>query len=387
MLSRLAFFTIFFGILGLSPFALHAAPYALELEPVKIQAELDGTVKVSYFEPCGAEFAGFLLRAAEGGELKVAVVLRRFHARCMGLLGMQETVLPMIKAQNYAAITSIDPNQEPLIIKAAPIQNLHFTQNLSQAIYTSLCGYAIGLYVLPEATGMRFGILEASSSRPEPCNRATKVFALAGLDSSNLGSFNLLQSSEEDRLPQFTLHRVPVQLLSMDAVEPLSSRYQVYYLRRCNEAPIGLVQQNQKNTLRVSMLVARYEQRPCSETGPKKIWTAFEAGLTVPQKQIARGISPDPQEDLTMVRPTSFRWNEPSLANGRANLEVFAFSSCDRDLGLVSRSNDAGLAVGILQIQSAEPCNSPMKKVSFAYDLELRPEASREVKPLQLAGT
>jgi hypothetical protein len=180
---------------------------------------------------------------------------------------------------------------------------------------------------------------------------------------------------------------VPVQLLSIAAVEPLSSRYQVYYLRRCNEAPIGLVQQNQKNTLRVSMLVARYAERPCSETGPKKIWTAFEPGLTVHQKQIARGISPDPREDLTMVRPTSFRWNEPSLASGRANLEVFAFSSCDRDLGLVSRSNDAGLAVGILQIQSAKPCNSPMKKVSFAYDLELRPEASREVKPLQLAGT
>jgi len=391
MLSRLAFFSIFFGMLELSPKTLFAAPYALELEPVKIQAEFDGTVKVSYFEPCGAEFAGFLFRAAEGGELKVAVVLRRYHARCMGLLGMQETILPLIKAQNYAAITSIDPNQEPLIIKAAPIQNLHFTQNLSQAtgqaIYTSLCGYAIGLYVQPEATGMRFGILEASTTRPEPCNRATKIFTLAGLDSSNLSSFNLLQSSEEDRLPQFTLHRVPVQLLSSDAVEPQTSRYQVYYLRRCNEAPIGLVQQNQKNTLRVSMLVARYQQRPCSEEGPKKIWTAFEPGLTVPHKQIAQGIYPDPQEDLALVRPTSFRWNEPSLANGRAKLEVFAFSSCDRDLGLVSRSNDAGLAVGILQMQSAEPCNSPLKKVSFAYDLELRPEASREVKPLQLVGT
>jgi hypothetical protein len=330
----------------------------------------------------------------EGNELKVAVVLRRYHARCMGLLGMQETVLPLINAANYAAVTSMDPNQEPLIVKAAPIQNLHFTRNAKQnlmatghAVYTSQCGNARALLVLPEATGMRFGILEGSTTRPGACNRTTEVYSLAGLDTTQLGSFHLMQAPAEEKSPDYTLRRVPVQLLATDAAEPLTRRYQVYYLRRCNEAPIGLVQQNEKNRLQVSMLVAHYPNMPCSDSVPKKIWTAFDPGLTIPARQLAQGLRQSPTEDLTLVRPTSFRWNETKTASGRANLEIFTHSTCNRDLGLVSRPNEAGLAVGILQLQSAEPCNSPLKKVSYAYDLELRPRASRDVKPLQLVGT
>jgi hypothetical protein len=374
--------------------SLDAAPYALELQPVRIKADLDGVVKAAYLEPCGADFAGFAYRVDEGNELKVAVVLRRYHARCMGLLGMQETVLPLINAANYAAVTSMDPNQEPLIVKAAPIQNLHFTRNAKQnlmatghAVYTSQCGNARALLVLPEATGMRFGILEGSTTRPGACNRTTEVYSLAGLDTTQLGSFHLMQAPAEEKSPDYTLRRVPVQLLATDAAEPLTRRYQVYYLRRCNEAPIGLVQQNEKNRLQVSMLVAHYPNMPCSDSVPKKIWTAFDPGLTIPARQLAQGLRQSPTEDLTLVRPTSFRWNETKTASGRANLEIFTHSTCNRDLGLVSRPNEAGLAVGILQLQSAEPCNSPLKKVSYAYDLELRPRASRDVKPLQLVGT
>ncbi len=391
MLLRLAKFIIVFAALLNSLTELQASTYSYELEPVKVQADFDGTVKVSYFEPCGTEFAGFLYRAVIGTELKVAVVLRRYHARCTGLMGMQEMTLPLVKADNYAAITSLDPNLEPLQVKSAPIQNLHFTQNLNQsvshAVYTSQCGDAIGLLVLPEATGMRFGVMEGTTSKPASCNRATKVFSIAGLESSSMNSFRLLQSAQEDRLPGYSLRRVPVQLLTIDSGEPQTTRYQVYYLRRCNEAPIGLVQQNQQGKLQVSMLVAHYETMSCSEDGPKKIWTAFEPGLTIPQKQIAQGLREPPTEELALVRPTSFRWNEVDADKSRGNLEIFTMSSCNRDLGLVSRSNDAGWAVGILQLQSAEPCNSPMKKVSYAYDLELRPQASRDVKPLQLVGT
>jgi hypothetical protein len=394
MVRALAYFVIFFSMLQTRFASLDAAPYALELEPVRIQADLDGTVKVAYLEPCGAEFAGFAYRVESGNELKVAVVLRRYHARCMGLLGMQETTLPLINASNYAGITPMNPSEEPLILAASPIQNLHFTRNSKQdlmatghAVYTSQCGEARALFVMPEATGMRFGILESSTTRPSACNRSTQVYSLAGLDTAQLGSFQLMQAPRAEKNPNYTLRRVPVQLLSADAVEPLTKRYQVYYLRRCNEAPIGLVQQNEKNKLQVSMLVAHYADMPCSDDVPKKIWTAFEPGLTVASPKLAQGLRQSPQEDLTLVRPTSFRWNETKTVSGRANLEIFTLSTCNRDLGLVSRPNEAGLAVGILQLQSAEPCNSPLKKVSYAYDLELRPEASRDVKPLQLLGT
>ncbi len=394
MVRALAYFVIFFSMLQTRFATLDAAPYALELQPLRIQANFDGVVKVAYLEPCGTEFAGFAYRVESGNELKVAVVIRRYHARCMGILGMQETELPLVNAANYAAVTSMDPNLEPLIVKAAPIQNLHFTRNFKQdpmatghAVYTSQCGDARALLVMPEATGMRFGVLESSSSRPGACNRTTEVYTLAGLDTNDLGSFHLMQAPSEEKSPDYILRRVPVQLLSNATVEPMTKRYQVYYLRRCNEAPIGLVQQNEKNKLQVSMLVAHYPNMPCSDDVPKKIWTAFEPGLTVPNTKLAQGLRQSPEEDLTLVRPTSFRWNETKTAAGRANLEIFTHSTCNRDLGMVSRPNEAGLAIGILQLQSAEPCNSPMKKVSYAYDLELRPQASRDVKPLQLVGT
>jgi hypothetical protein len=395
MVRALAYFVIFFSMLQTRFASLDAAPFALELQPVRIQADWEGLVKVAYLEPCGAEFAGFAYRLEEDNELKVAVVLRRYHARCMGLLGMQEVTLPLINANNYAAITSMDPNLEPLILKAAPIQNLHFTRKTeqdpsvatAQAVYTSQCGEARGLLVLPEATGLRFGILEGGKTRPATCNRNTKVLELAGLDTSALENFQLLQDPAAEKSPDYILRRVPVQLMTMDPVEPLTKRFQVYYLRRCNEAPIGLVQQNTKKSLQVSMLVAHYPDMPCPEAGPKKIWTAFKPGLTVPAQKVAQGLKHSPQEDLALVRPTSFRWNETGSLAGRSQLEIFTLSTCNRDLGLVSHSNDAGLAVGILQLQSSEPCNSPLKKVSYAYDLELRPQASRNVKPLQLVGT
>jgi hypothetical protein len=394
MVRALAYFLIFFSILQTRSASLDAAPFALELQPVRIQADLDGVVKAAYLEPCGADFAGFAYRMDEGNELKVAVVLRRYHARCMGLRGMQETVLPLINAANYAAVTSMDPNLEPLIIKAAPIQNLHFTRNTNQdpmatahAVYTSQCGEARALLVMPEATGTRFGILESSGTRPSACNRSTKVHTLAGLDTTQLDRFQLMQAPAVDKTRDYTLRRVPVQLLSREPVEPLTKRYQVFYLRRCNEAPIGLVQQNEKNKLQVSMLVAHYPNMPCSDDVPRKMWTAFETDLTVASHKLAQGLRQSPQEDLTLVRPTSFRWNETRTASGHANLEIFTLSTCNRDLGMVSRSHEAGLAVGILQLQSAEPCNSPLKKVSYAYDLELRPQVSRDVKPLQLLGT
>jgi hypothetical protein len=389
MFDRFYFFSIAFIMLALQSNNLNAVTFALELEPVKLQASSDGAVTAAYLEPCGTEFAGFLYQSQEGGELQVAVVLRRYHARCMGLMGMQQIPLPMVQASSYAAVTSMNVGSAPLMIKPVPVQNLHFTQNLSQtqvhAVYTSQCGQALGLFVQPEATGMRFNVLESTATKPDACNRSTQILSIAGLEPSKLGSFNLIQNPVNDQTPAYTLRRVPVQLMTMDAAELGTKRLQVFYLRRCNEAPVGLIQQNQGKSLHVAMLVAHYETMPCQEEGPKKIWTAYEEPLTLQAQQKTVALRQSPIEDIALARPTSFRWNQ--LETHSSQLEVFTLSTCNRDLGLVSHPSASGLAIGILQVQSSEPCNSTLKKVSYAYDMELSPGGSRDVKPLQLLGS
>lgn len=389
MPSRSFAFSLIFMLLNSYWTDLSAATFAVELEPVKLQANALGVVTASYLEPCGTEFAGLLYQEHIGGELQVAVVLRRYHARCMGLKGMQEIRLPMVNAAHFAGISSIDTNSEPLLSKALGIQNLHFTQNLNQvqthAVYTSQCGQALGLFIQPEATGLRFNILESTQTKPEDCNRTTQTLTITGLDPAELDTYTLRQApSNTDQNLDYALRRVPLQLLELDAIEPGTKRFQVYYLRRCNEAPIGLIQKNQGKKLQLAMLVAHYESRPCQEGIPKKIWTAYEQALTLDASQRIQLTPAALHEELALVRPTSFRWSQ--VEDQKQHLEVFTFSSCNRDLGIVARPSSSGLALGILQLRSPEPCNSPLKKVSYAYDLELKEADSQDVKPLQLLG-
>ncbi|MFY7927543.1 MAG: hypothetical protein ACOVS5_01620 [Oligoflexus sp.] len=389
MARLLSFFICLFIVLS----ATFQAPlqattaYALELQPVRIQFSSDDAVQISYLEPCGTEFAGLLYRGQKDGVLEVAVVTRRFHARCLSITGMQEMTIPFVRASRYSAVVSMQPSVEPLLLKHAATQSLHLVRRLERdtlhAVYTSQCGSPVGLFVQAQASGYRFGVLESSTLRPSTCNRTTQVFSISRLDATGLEQLTPLASQNEASEPLYELRRVPVHTFTV-ATRGDRRQLQAYYLRRCNEAPIGLVRQEQDVRLRLSMLVAVYPEMSCPQGSPKKIWTAWNEGLELDAHRVVERVQPAADEKVSLVRPTAYNLGQ-SLNQTR--VEVKALSSCQRDLGLVTRTSSSGLAIGILQLQDAQPCNSPLNKVTYAYEWNTPPNARRDVKPLELVGS
>lgn len=380
MNCRLAFFAFIFSLLPFSS-AQAASSFALELTPVKIFADKQDRIHLSYQENCGAEFAGFILRTSDQKELQIGVVLRRNHGRCADLMGMQEVIVPHLQASQFAGVTSINPQFEPIFIKSSPVQSINHVRNdkqmTLQALYTSQCGTALGLYFQPQASGYRFGIIEGRHSKFSMCNRSSKVVGYPHLNFSN-APYKLLSNFEDDDAPaNYYLRRTSTRLM----LDPASGTYRIQYARACNEAPVGLVRQPFGKQQSVSILVAHYPDVRCVEGQLKKFWSHWDENLPKEiGETMAKSFQAPRTERLSLLRPLSYNLDTKN------SLEVDAYASCQKDVGIVSRSQKAGYAISLLQIQDSRPCNSPLKQVTYTYSWSFDRSIKREVKPLQLVG-
>lgn len=376
----MAFFAFIIGLLSFSN-ANASSPHALELSPVKIYVDRQDRIHVSYQESCGAEFGGFMLRSSDQKELQIGVILRRNHGRCADLMGMTDLIVPQLKGSQFAAVTTLNTHIEPMFIKASPIQTINHVRNNKQitiqAVYTSQCGTALGLYFQPQASGYRFGIIEGRHSKFTACNRSSKLVSYPHLNFSNMPYQMLSSFDDDDVTPSYELRRATTRLM-LDAE---TDSYRIQYVRACNEAPIGLIRQPFGKLQSVAILVARYPDVRCAEGQLKKFWSQWPETLP---KSIAENFAKTfkaPQgERLSLLRPISYN------VESKSALEVSSYVSCQKDIGMVSRSDRAGYAVGLLQIQDSRPCNSSMKQVTYSYSWNFDQSVKREVKPLQLVG-
>lgn len=395
MRLRLPLLSLLFSLTGISFFlpeiAKAKSTFSYELEPVRLHFKSDSQVYASFSMPCGGRFAGFLYRSPLAGELQVAAVVERSHARCAGLNGTQERKLPLVFAERFAAISSINPSSEPQAISGVTIQNVHTTRSKQQsgvhAIYTSYCGQPMGLLVKDSKEGLAFGMLESSPSRESKasCNRSTKLYSLANLDVSRVQNPSFIKEpSDKVSTPPYSLRRVPVRLHQKATPSKPSQMHERYfhlsYLRACDEAPIGIVRKQQGTAVEVSMLVAHFPSMDCGAGRAKKVWTSWGEGLALRDSQQYRSIHNELEEPMSIVRPSSYRFGKGQ------KLSVKGFSACQQDIGLISRSSSQGFAVGILQSAAAKPCNSQPKQVSYELLLDPGLEVRPDIKPLQLVG-
>ncbi len=381
--------------LALSTPALFAkSTYGFELEAVRLHFSKDKQIYASYTVPCGSRFAGFLYRAGQAGELKVAAVAQRDHARCLGLKAFHNVKLPLLSADRFAAVSSLNPSDEPQVLSALALDNIHSERSSRgegvHAIYTSQCGEALGMLVMNNSQGLSFGVLESSLSkdRRATCNRSSKVYSVMGLDVSPIKNPGFIGTNpERTSAPSYTLRRVPVRLLKPRASSTKPSQmheryFHVSYLRACDEAPIGIVRKERGSVLEISMLVAHFPSMSCGAPEAERTWTSWEEGLFLNKKQTLKTLARMDTVPLRIIRPSSY---QVSPRNG-SKLVVNTFSSCQRDVGLISRSSPQGLAVGVLQTATVEPCNSRLKKVSYPLPMDPSSPARRDIKPLQLVG-
>ncbi len=382
----LQFVVCIFAALEICAPATQAATFALEIQPVRIHFDSQGQVTAAFMQGCDRDFAGFIYRSPTAGTLEVGVLIRRAHNRCLGLAGMSQRILPLVQAQDFGSIISMNPSQEARSITLAPMQNIHRTgaapHETLHAVYTSLCGTPVGLLIQAQPDRLAIGLVESSRFRPGPCQRTTRIYSTSGLRLENLGEPGLVQH-EKDPVPTYSLRRAPLQLQAL-STHAQSTSYKVRYRRACNEAPIGIVQQDAAGQRTLSMLVAHFTTMECPRSGPQVFWSPWKEEVHVPSALSIRTIPAEQAEELRLVRPVSYK---VSRATGErpSTLQIKSISSCHRDLGLVSLRGSGGIALGILQTSKAPSCNFPLKKVTYQLEMDLRPQMA--IKPLQLVGS
>lgn len=350
---------------------------ALEINAVKIHVDKNDRIFVSYQKQCGAQFAGFILRSSAEKELFVAALTHRPNGRCMDLSPLEELLVPHLRASSFAGVTSLNPSTEPQFLKLSPIQNFNQVRDDEEfrleAAYTSQCGTLLGLNLYPTANGFEISTLEGRSGKFDGCNRSTKLARYAHLDFSGapLRAHTQFQDSEFQS-PRYTLRRAQTRILEDGAARKL------FFFRRCSEAPVGLIRQPTEKGLTISVLLAHYPDMKCPEGAAERIWTPWpepiydEAAIAFPGTRAA--------EQLVIKRPVSYNFTQDTLT-------VASHGSCQKDVGIVSRSHAKGYAVGILQIQTSAPCNSSMKEVNFTLEWNFAHGVKRDIKPLQLVGS
>ncbi len=374
-MPRLAVIFAFFLQLLSAPLQALAAGSAIEINPVRILVDREDRIHVSYQRGCQSLFAGFILRTNEKQELFLGVASERPNARCSTLNGLEELIIPKLRGSDFAGISSLNPTTEPVFLKLSPLQNFNQVQDAEgfrfEAVYTSQCGTALGLNLFPKANGLELSIVEGKAHKFETCNRSTKIVRYPHINLSQASLLALTNFSEDRSAPLYTLHRNQTRLSAT------GDGHRVYFLRRCNEAPIGLVREASEQGLLISMLVARYPGLKCPDGAPKKIWTPWNEVL---HDEDAIAFSGETHaEQLLIKRPSSYDLRGDTLS-------IVTPSSCQKDIGLVSRTTKSGYAVGILHIQTSTPCNSGLKEVTYNFKWTYDATVKRDVKPLQLVG-
>ncbi len=367
---------------------LVASPqYSWETQPLKVMPTQEDTLEVSYQTTCGSIFGGIVLRQSPDGSLRVGILTQRAHVRCSQLLGMQTVKIPYLRKSQFTSVSSLVPTEEPSQLKISPLQNTFIKKaapNIVQTTFTSNCGKQVGLFLRPEANGLRLGMVEGIRDEKLRCTRTTETMTFRGLDIPKESPLLLDQIEDESKIAPYTLKRIPVQIGHPIALSH-EKKYPVHFTRACNEAPIGLVRQElPKNTISLSMLVASYPQSFCAETVQKNIWSQWEEGFfAAASVTVISSSALRKDTNLRLARPLSYQWQQ---SKGLPSLQLTSYDFCSRNIGIVSRYFPQGLAVGILQEATAKPCNSSLEKVSYAYEWNNSGGFQQDVKPLQLLG-
>ncbi|MBC7658631.1 MAG: hypothetical protein H7249_02895 [Chitinophagaceae bacterium] len=374
-MPRFAAIFAFFVALLIGSFSAQAASSVIELNAVKVHVDRENRIHVSYQRECGATFAGFILRTSPSKELFIGIASHRPNARCLELTGLEELVVPRLLASDFAGVTSLNSINEPRYLKLSPIQNFNQVHDTEQfrfeAAYTSQCGTALGMNLFPTAKGYELSILEGRTSKFDGCNRTTKVVKYPHINLSGAPLLALTNFTEDSEPSRYTLHRGRTRIFAE------GDHFKAMYLRRCDEAPVGLVRAETPNGLQISILLARYTQMLCPAGAPTRIWTPWPEDLHDRDPIAFEGESQT--EQLLIKRPISY-----DIV--RDTLSIVTYGSCQIDVGIVSHTTREGSAVGILQIQTSQPCNLPLKEVTYSYNWSFDGSKKRDIKPLQLVG-
>ncbi len=330
----------------------------LSIEPVKIIRSKQ-KITLVYWLDCGAEFEGVIIRP-EGGGRKIGILSRRTDQRCLSLPQKQEFILSDIMVIDETPLTSLNPIYERKGIRWVPLNHRMLrskdTHNDLLLSFTLFCNNSVGVVLRTGGPdSLKVGLL---GRRSRSCHRDLAHAKLKGVRPH----FQQLELFNTRKPLAYQTYITSIKKGS--AYRTKDGRTAFRFLRRCNEAPIGILKRHRH----FAIVVARYPQSICPPKTYPKSWTPYRTRLFSPE--MINNSLPLSTHAVEVVSP--FRITTPSSQSFSYDTDI----NCNSYQGTIFREERQTILVASALSRRQEPCKiSPIRlslKLSGLADLDTK---------------
>lgn len=371
------------------------APNALAAQKLKIaEVELTGYVgqdlKIAYDLPCGATFYGVVAKEESSKRLRLGVAYLMGDVRCISLPAREETVLNFINTTGYDSISPLKTSS----VRSRFVQNKMIDVRVVrskknpklQLISEPSCGVDLGTLIRQTGSHkLELARLEKLTARQyrAGCPKTQQIKDVKAIRITKNLSVGIIPKKVRDLDRSFSLH---LSQIRDGSVKRLKKRgVALSYLRKCNEAPVGVVMdrkiQNGKPSLKVGMLVARYFNMKCKEPDA---WTPYTNTTVVMGKKIQPTLMKKGSNSFSLVSPTAF---SRQGKRRRSGVSIDYIDSCSSLKGVVYTGSKSRSHLGVLTAAHKGSCSKKVAEVSLFQPFLSKRVLLKNLRPLHLMGS
>lgn len=228
-------------------------------------AETNEGLFVAFEKNCGSDFFAFVLRenkTAKGLDLEVGIALKHSSLLCTGGPEMLAMKLPAIKQKKYRTIRPMEVSRPtPMVI--ARVYQIGLEQGKVLGLAENRCGALVGTFIRPiqnekaDAIKIELGFVHEVPKKGSVnlCQTSPMIRTMVSLDKAWILKARPWVEKNQQISGAYSIK-------TKDIIGLASSGYK--YLRRCNEAPIGIAE-SLGNPIRHRIVVARFYNHRCPE--------------------------------------------------------------------------------------------------------------------------
>lgn len=318
------------------------------IEPVKIVRDKN-EITLSYWLDCGSSFEGVIIRP-EKGMRKIGILSKRQNKRCLSIPTKHQFSLNQVMSSQGTPLISFNklirkrmkliPVDHSILSKRNDSHELH----LSVSLY---CKASIGVVLQAgEDKTLKVGLL-AGRRRKDLCHEDMIKARIKGINPS-------FQSSEPYIVRPHLSYQTFIAPIRKGSAKKDSKGFTKFqFLRRCNEAPVGII----KRHSRYAMVVARYSESICPSQVRSKTWTTYRTALFSPES-INKG-SKFKEIAVDVVSPVKIK------ASSKQRLSYQTDLNCNNYQGTIFHELDHDVLVASALAQLQEPCKKPPIRLSL----------------------
>ena len=361
------------------------------LLPLTITGFSGNKLHVTVEPNCGTSFYGFVINPSVKGELKIAGVGRTNSIACVALPKTELHVIDWIDPGKYKSIRPMNVSRTSGHLRVSSFTDFRLVRKNSsyqfEGLYQPTCGTKLGSLIrTKDERSFEIANLEllARGQRAADCPKILEKTEIDGLAFRNNTQVYTFAPNQKQHQKAFSLHIAPI---AKNSINQGHKSLSLTYIRRCEEAPVGVVIANKKNGTAIGMLVARYYNLKCQS--PKKATVYKISGVNLNNKKRLKRIKPTNAPNVLAIHsPTSFSRSDESPKK----LEVEHLNSCHHLIGAVytnpsGESSDDKVSVGILQYaKNHQTCKKPMRERTLTQNFVAPGVKLRNIYPLHIRG-